>query len=185
MIKTNVIRLLTAAGVAHVVLEYPVLEEEFSGEHTASLLGLPPEKVFKTLVLQGEKAGIFVCCIPCHEEIDLRKAARAAREKKCEMLPTKALLAATGYIRGGVSPVGMKKKYPIFVEETALLQEAIAVSAGLRGAMAMLAPEALIAYTEAVVADLIKASMGYYSGIEKSEEMHERFFRSARSWNEA
>ncbi len=159
MIKTNVMRLLSAARIGYEVLEYPVHEDDLSGEHTASLLGLSPDKVFKTLVLRGEKTGLFVCCIPCHEEIDLRKAAKAAGEKKCEMLLTKELLNATGYIRGGVSPIGMKKKYPLFMEEAALLQEIIAVSAGVRGAMVMLRPEALITYTEAIVVDVIRAAM--------------------------
>ncbi len=157
MVKTNVTRLLAASGVRHSVLEYAVDESDLSGEHTAALLGLPRERVFKTLALVGERTGVFICCIPCHEEIDLRKAAKAAGDKKCEMLPMKDLLPATGYIRGGVSPIGMKRKYPLFVDETATLQEAVAISAGQRGAMALLAPDALLAYTGAALADLTKA----------------------------
>lgn len=157
MTKTNVMRLLDAAGTPYTTREYEVDESDLSGEHVAGQIGIAPETLFKTLVLRGEKTGVFVCCIPCHEEIDLRKAARAAGDKKAEMLPMKELLPTTGYVRGGCSPIGMKRKYPLFIDETCALFDEIAVSAGIRGAMVLLNPQALIDYTGAKEADLTKA----------------------------
>ena len=157
MNKTNVMRLLDAAGIPYAVREYAVDEKDLSGESTAKKIGMPPERLFKTLALRGARTGVFVCCIPCHEAIDLKKAARAAGDKDCEMLPMKELLPITGYVRGACSPIGMKRKYPLLIDETAALYEQIAVSAGARGAMVCLAPAALIAYTGAAQADLIKA----------------------------
>jgi Cys-tRNA(Pro)/Cys-tRNA(Cys) deacylase len=154
VIKTNVMRLLDIAGVAYTAHAYAVDEDDLSGEHTAATLGVPPERLFKTLVLRGERTGVFVCCIPCHEAIDLRKAARAAGDKKAEMLAMKELLPTTGYVRGGCSPVGMKRKFPVWIDETAILHDAILVSAGVRGAMVEAEPGALIAYVGAGVADL-------------------------------
>ena len=120
----------------------------------AESIGQDVDTVFKTLVLKGEKTGYLVCCIPVAEELDLKKAARAAGDKKVEMLPMKELLPVTGYIRGGCSPVGMKKKFPTYIEETAELFDEIAVSAGIRGAQVILNPEDLRRYIEAVFADL-------------------------------
>ena len=154
MTRTNVLRLLESAGIPCEARAYPVDENDLSGVHTARLLGLPPERLFKTLVLRGERTGIFVCCIPCAEEIDLRKAATAAGDKKCEMLPMKELLPTTGYIRGGCSPIGMKRRFPVWIDETAALHTRIAVSAGVRGMMVLLAPEDLKAYVGAQEADL-------------------------------
>ncbi len=154
MTRTNVLRLLESAGISFEARAYPVDENDLSGVHTARLLGLPPERLFKTLVLRGERTGIFVCCIPCAEEIDLRKAATAAGDKKCEMLPMKELLPTTGYIRGGCSPIGMKRRFPVWIDETAALHTRIAVSAGVRGMMVLLAPEDLKAYVGAQEADL-------------------------------
>lgn len=154
MIKTNVTRLLDAAKIPLEALTYAVDEDDLSGEHTAEALGLPPEQVFKTLVLRGERTGLFVCCIPCRETVDLRKAARAAGDKRAEMLPMKDLLGATGYIRGGCSPIGMKRKYPLFIDESCALFARLAVSAGVRGAMVLLHPDDLLRYTGAAVADL-------------------------------
>lgn len=156
MTKTNVTRLLEKAGIPHRVLAYSVDEADLSGEGTAAKLGLPAEQVFKTLVLRGERTGVFACCIPSHEEIDLRKAARAAGDKKAEMLPQKELLPATGYVRGGCSPIGMKRRYPLFIDETYTLLDEIAVSAGVRGAMVLLASGALADYAGALSADLIR-----------------------------
>lgn len=156
MNKTNVMRLLETAGVAFRTMEYEVDENDLSGVHVAAQLNQPVEQVFKTLVLHGEKTGHLVCCIPVAEELDLKKAAKAAGDKKVEMLPMKELLNVTGYIRGGCSPVGMKKKFPTFIDETAVLFDEIAVSAGIRGAQVILNPEDLCAYTEAVFVDLVK-----------------------------
>lgn len=152
--KTNAARLLEAASIRHTVREYPVDEADLSGIHTAAVLGLPAEQLFKTLVLRGERTGYFVCCIPANAELDLKKAARAAGDKACAMLPMKELLPVTGYIRGGCSPIGMKKKYPTFVDETCILWEELLVSAGRRGVMLALAPEDLLRIAEATVCDL-------------------------------
>lgn len=152
--KTNVMRLLDAAGIAYRVQEYEVDEQDLSGIHVAEAIGQDVDMVFKTLVLKGEKTGFLVCCIPVAEELDLKKVAKAAGDKKVEMLPMKELLATTGYIRGGCSPVGMKKKFPTYLDETAQLFEEIAVSAGIRGAQIIVNPEDLKTYIEAEYADL-------------------------------
>lgn len=154
MTKTNVMRLLEAARIDFEPLGYEVDENDLSGERTAAALGLPRETLFKTLVLTGERTGVFVCCVPCHEEIDLKKTARAACDKAVQMLPMKDLPETTGYIRGGVSPIGMRRRYPIFIDETCALYDRICVSAGARGVMVRLPPDALVAYTDAVVSDL-------------------------------
>ncbi len=154
--KTNVMRLLDAAGIAYSSVEYPVDENDLSGVHVAAVLGQDVDTVFKTLVLKGEKTGYLVCCIPVAEELDLKKAARAAGDKKVEMIPMKDLLAVTGYIRGGCSPIGMKKKFPTYIEETAVLFDEIAVSAGVRGAQIIINPEQLKEYVGASFAGLVQ-----------------------------
>lgn len=159
--KTNVMRLLSAAGVAFEALAYTPEESDLSGEHTAGLLGLPPETVFKTLALAGDRTGVFICCIPSHEAIDLRKAARAAGDKRAQMLPLKDLLPATGYVRGGCSPVGLKRRHPVFIDESCRLFDRIAVSGGARGVMVWLSPEDLIAHVQATVADLTVVGPGF------------------------
>lgn len=154
MNKTNAVRMLEAAGIKFRTAEYKVDENDLSGMHVAEQLGQPPEQVFKTLVLKGEKTGYLVCCIPVNAELDLKKAAKAAKDKKVEMLHMKDLLSVTGYIRGGCSPVGMKKKFPTFIDETAILLDEIAVSAGIRGAQIIVEPNALCEYVEAEFVDL-------------------------------
>ena len=154
MNKTNAVRMLEAAGIKFRTAEYKVDENDLSGMHVAEQLGQPPEQVFKTLVLKGEKTGYLVCCIPVNAELDLKKAAKAAKDKNVEMLHMKDLLSVTGYIRGGCSPVGMKKKFPTFIDETAILFDEIAVSAGIRGAQIIVEPNALCEYVEAEFVDL-------------------------------
>lgn len=154
MIRTNVMRMLDAAKISYRVLEYEVDENDLSGVHIAQSIGLPPEQVFKTLVARGDKTGPLVFCLPSDREIDLRRAAAVTGNKKIEMIPVKELLNLTGYIRGGVSPIGMKKKFPTYIEESALLFEEITVSSGTRGAQLLLNREKLIAYVGATVADL-------------------------------
>ncbi|HEX3076993.1 MAG TPA: Cys-tRNA(Pro) deacylase [Lachnospiraceae bacterium] len=154
MIKTNVMRLLEQAKIPYQSYEYEVDEDNLSGEHVAKQLGLPCDKVFKTLVAISDKKGIYVFCIPVNSELDLKKAAKAVGEKKIEMLPMKDLLSYTGYIRGGCSPIGMKKKYPTFIDETAILFDTITVSAGIRGCQIELDPNELISYVEAKEVDL-------------------------------
>lgn len=155
MVTTNAMRLLTQAGIAYETLAYAYDENDLSGVHAAHALGLNPEAAFKTLVLRAERTGLFVCCIPVGEEVDLRKAAKAMGEKKAELIHVKELLGTTGYVRGGCSPIGMKKRLPTLIDETAQLFEAIAVSAGVRGQMLLLAPGALAAFVGATYTDLI------------------------------
>lgn len=152
--KTNAMRLLEQAGIAFRIETYEFDEEHLSGEHVASQVSLPADQIFKTLVVRGDKQGVMVFCIPVTMELDLKKAAKAAGDKKIEMTHVKELLGLTGYIRGGCSPVGMKKKYPTWIDETAMLYEEIAVSAGVRGAQIIINPEALKIFTEAVYADV-------------------------------
>ena len=154
MTKTNAMRLLEKAGVAFRTAEYPWDESDLSGVHAAQAIGMPPETVFKTLVARGDKTGPAVFCIPLAETLDLRKAALASGNKRVELVAVKELLGLTGYIRGGCSPVGMKKKYPTCIDETAQLFDEIAVSAGQRGEQLILAPDALAAFVDAAYADL-------------------------------
>ena len=154
--KTNAVRLLERAGVHFGLHEYPVDEEHLEAHHVADELGQDINRVFKTIVLKGERTGHFVCVVPGNSEIDLKKAARAAGDKKADLIHVKELLGLTGYIRGGCSPVGMKKPFPTFFHTTALNFDAIFVSAGQRGLQMEVNPEALIAYVGATVCDLTK-----------------------------
>lgn len=154
MTKTNAIRLIEQAKIPYRTAEYAYDENDLSGMHAAEAVGMPPEQVFKTLVARGEKRGVLVFCIPVCCALDLKKAAKCAGEKKVEMVAMKELLGLTGYIRGGCSPIGMKKAYPTYLDETALLYEQIAVSAGARGQQLFLDPNDLIAYTAMTVCDL-------------------------------
>ena len=153
--KTNAIRLVQQAGVPCKEAFYEFDENDLNGNHAAQAIGFPPEQVFKTLVVRGAKQGIMVFCIPVCCELDLKKAAKAAGDKSIEMLHVKDLLATTGYIRGGCSPVGMKKKYPTFIDEVCLLFEEIAVSAGERGHQMILPPDDLVRLVDANVVDII------------------------------
>ena len=154
MTKTNAMRLLEAAGIEFEVLEYPVDENDLAGESVARKTGKAHEQIFKTLVFSGEKNGFGVCCIPTCEELDLKKAAKLFGEKKVEMLHVKDLLKTTGYIRGGCSPVGMKKQFPTVIDETACLFDKIYVSAGVRGMMLGVEPQALADFVNARLADV-------------------------------
>jgi len=154
MIKTNVCRILDTAGIKYKTAEYEYDENDLSGVKAAKAIGENPEQVFKTLVTRGDKTGINVFCIPVAEELDLKKAAVVSSNKKIEMLHVKELLDITGYIRGGCSPVGMKKKYPTYIDETAQLFDEIAVSGGKRGVQVMAEPNALSGFIEASFADL-------------------------------
>jgi len=142
--KTNVTRLLESRGIAHRVVVYAVDLSDLSATHAAEATGLAPGRVFKTLALRGAKNGVFLCCAPGDSELDLRKAARAAGEKSVEMLSLKELQSATGYLRGGCSPVGTKRAYPVYIDETAILWGEISVSAGARGSQVVLAPDDLV-----------------------------------------
>lgn len=156
MTKTNVMRLLEAADISYRTAEYEYDESNLSGMHAAEQIGMEAEQVFKTLVTRGDKTGVIVFCIPVNMELDLKKAAVVSKNKKVEMTHMKELLGLTGYIRGGCSPIGMKKKYPTYIDETCILFEEIAVSAGIRGEQVILDPQDLIRYTDAVEADITK-----------------------------
>ena len=153
--KTNAVRLVQQADIPVRESFYEFDEKDLSGLHAARAIGMPPEQVFKTLVARGEKTGINVFCIPVCCELDLKKAAKAAGDKNMELAAVKELLGLTGYIRGGCSPVGMKKKYPTFFDETCILWEEIAVSAGARGHQMIVPPEALAQLVDAKLADII------------------------------
>ena len=152
--KTNVARLLDKAKVAYTLVPYEVDENDLSATHVAEQLGEDIAQVFKTLVLHGDKSGYFVCVIPGNEEVDLKKAAKVSGNKKCELIPMKELLPLTGYIRGGCSPIGMKKHFPTYLHSTAPTFEHIYVSAGQRGLQVKLSPANLIRESQAEVADL-------------------------------
>ncbi len=166
--KTNVARLLDKAKVPYKLVPYEVDENDLAAQHVADSLGEDIRRVFKTLVLHGEPSGqkgqgaggnkgtYFVCVVPGNEEVDLKKAASAAGMKKAELIPMKELLPLTGYIRGGCSPIGMKKPFPTFFHNTANDFDTIFVSAGVRGLQLEISPEALISFVGAEVADLVK-----------------------------
>ena len=147
--KTNAARLLEAAGVAFELIPYEVDPDNLAADHVAASLGEPVEQVFKTLVLRGDRNGLFVCVMPGDMEVDLKVAARISGNKSCAMIHVKELLPETGYIRGGCSPIGMKKPLPTFIYESALLYDYIYVSAGVRGLQICIAPQALIDFVGA------------------------------------
>lgn len=149
MNKTNVARLLDAAGINYELIEYSYTEDDLSAQHVAAELDEDIDTVFKTLVLRGDRNGCFVCVIPGNFEVDLKVAARISGNKSAEMLHMKELLPVTGYIRGGCSPIGMKKPFPTFIHESALLYEHIYISAGIRGMQIKIAPQDLISYINA------------------------------------
>lgn len=154
--KTNAIRLVEKAGIPYEEKFYEYDESDLSGTHAAQVLGMPEEQVFKTLVARGERTGINVFCIPVCCELDLKKAAKAAGDKNMELIHVKELLGLTGYIRGGCSPVGMKKKYPTYIDELCQLSDTIALSAGERGHQMIVPPLPIAALLDAKLADLTK-----------------------------
>ena len=152
--KTNAARLLDSASISYELIPYEVDEENLAADHVAWQLGEDIEQVFKTLVLRGDKTGIFVCVIPGNFEVDLKIAAKISGNKNCQMLHVKELLPNTGYIRGGCSPIGMKKKFPTYFHSTAKDFETIYVSAGVRGLQIEIAPADLIGFVGATVASV-------------------------------
>ena len=149
--KTNAARLLDAAGIAYDLVPYSFTEEDLSAQHVAAELGEDIDQVFKTLVLRGDRNGCFVCVIPGDFEVDLKVAARISGNKSCEMLHLRELLPTTGYIRGGCSPIGMKKAFPTFIHESALLYDSIYISAGVRGLQLKINPQDLISFIGAEI----------------------------------
>ena len=152
--KTNAMRMLDGAKIPYEVRTYEFEETDLAGIHAADAVGMPYETVFKTLVARGDKTGFVVFCIPVAEELDLKKAARASKNKSVELLHVKDLLPTTGYIRGGCSPIGMKKPFPTYIDETAQLYDEIGVSAGCRGCQVLLDPIQLVDYVNATLCDL-------------------------------
>lgn len=152
--KTNAARLLDKAKVPYELIPYEVDENDLSCVHVAASLGEDIECVFKTLVLQGDKSGYFVCVIPGEHEVDLKLAAKVSGNKKCDLIPMKELLPLTGYIRGGCSPIGMKKTFPTYIHTTCLNFSFIYISAGQRGLQLKLAPQDLIREAHAEVCSL-------------------------------
>lgn len=152
--KTNAARLLDKAKIPYELIPYTVDESDLSATHVAAQLGEDIECVFKTLVLRGDKTGHFVCVLPGEHEVDLKLAARVSGNKKCDLIPMKELLPLTGYIRGGCSPIGMKKAFPTYIHESCLRHPQIYISAGVRGLQARLAPQDLINEVHATVCQL-------------------------------
>ena len=156
MLTTNVMRILDAAKIEFTSLEYEYDEDDLSGVHAAANMGLPQEEVFKTLVAAGDKQPHCVFVIPVAEELDLKKCALVSGNKRVELIKVKELQPLTGYIRGGCSPIGMKKLLPIYFDESVLLLDFVAVSAGQRGVQVRLKPEDLLSITHAQTVDLIR-----------------------------
>jgi len=154
MSKTNAARLLDQAGVHYELRQYPVNEEDLSAPHVAQAIGMPPEQVFKTLVVRGDRTGVLLACIPGNAELNLRSLASASGNKKVDLVPVKEVLGLTGYIRGGVSPIGTRKPYPLYLDETADIWDVISVSAGLRGTQMLLAPVDLARVVDAQRCDI-------------------------------
>jgi Cys-tRNA(Pro)/Cys-tRNA(Cys) deacylase len=152
--KTNAARLLDKAGLQYNLIPYEVDENDLAAQHVADSLGQDISKVFKTLVLHGDKTGHIVAVIPGNMEVDLKALAKVSGNKKVEMIAMKDLLQVTGYIRGGCSPVGMKKRFPTYFHTTALEQNVIYVSAGVRGLQIEISPQDLINFVQAKIADI-------------------------------
>ena len=152
--KTNAARLLDKAGIAYRLIPYEFDENDLAAQHVADSLGQDIRMVFKTLVLQGDKTGHIVCVVPGDMEVDLKALAKASGNKKVEMIAMKDLLAVTGYIRGGCSPIGMKKRFPTYFHSTALNFDHIYVSAGVRGLQIEISPSSLIDFVGAIVAEV-------------------------------
>lgn len=152
--KTNAARLLEKAGIEYRLSTYEVDENDLAVQHVAENLGQPIERVFKTLVLHGDRSGYIVCVVPGNGEVDLKALAKASGNKKVEMIAMKDLLSVTGYIRGGCSPIGMKKRFPTYFHSTARDFETIYVSAGIRGMQIEIAPDALIKFVGGIVTDV-------------------------------
>ncbi|MDR1330780.1 MAG: Cys-tRNA(Pro) deacylase [Tannerella sp.] len=153
--KTNAARLLDQAKIVYELIPYRFDENDLSASHVAEALNEPLEQVFKTLVLKGDRSGYFVCVVPGDSEVDLKKAAKVSGNKNCDLIPQKNLLPLTGYVRGGCSPVGMKKHFPAYIHETCLLYASVFVSAGQRGLQMKIGTEDLIKIANAETVDLI------------------------------
>lgn len=152
--KTNAARLLDRAKIEYSLIPYEVDENDLAAQHVAESLGEDIRTVFKTLVLSGDRNGYLVCVVPGNHEVDLKRAAKVSGNKKVEMIPMKELLPTTGYIRGGCSPIGMKKRFPTFIHSTCSEHDFIYISAGVRGLQIRIRPADLVAMTDATIADI-------------------------------
>ena len=154
-VKTNAARLLDKAGIAYGLNSYPVDENDLSAAHVAAEIGVDAALLYKTLVLRGDRTGIFVCVVAGDAGIDLKRAARVSGNKKADLVHMKELLSLTGYIRGGCSPIGMKKQYPTYIDSHAMSHGEIYISAGIRGLQIRIAPTDLVGFVGAEVDDII------------------------------
>lgn len=153
--KTNAARLLDRAKIAYELIPYTVDEDNLAATHVAEELGEDIATVFKTLILRGDRNGHFVCVIPGDKEVDLKAAARVSGNKKADLIPMKELLPTTGYIRGGCSPIGLKKPFPTIFHSSVLEHDRIYVSAGVRGLQIAIAPNDIISFVGATIADIV------------------------------
>jgi Cys-tRNA(Pro)/Cys-tRNA(Cys) deacylase len=156
MTKTNAVRALDKAGIAYELREYAIDESDLSAERAAAKLGMEPETVFKTLITRGDRTGPLLACIPAGTELDLRALGEASGNKRVEMIPLKDVLDLTGYMRGAVTPLAIKKPYPVFVDETVELWPIVGISGGMRGLEILLAPADLLRITGAQLADIAR-----------------------------
>lgn len=156
--KTNAARLLDSQHIPYELIPYQVDESDLGAQHIADQLGEDIRQVFKTLVMQGDRTGYFVCVIPGGEEVDLKKAAKLSGNKKCDLIPMRELMPLTGYVRGGCSPIGMKKSFPTYIHQSAEAFPHIYVSAGVRGLQFRLAPQDLLRVSRATLCDLVSIS---------------------------
>lgn len=156
MQKTNAVRTVERAGVSYELREYPIDESDLSAERAAEKLGMEPETVFKTLITRGDRTGPLLACIPAGTELDLRALSEVSGNKRVEMVPLKEVLDLTGYIRGAVTPLAVKKPYPVFIDETVELWPIVGISGGTRGLEILLAPSDLIRITNATLADIAR-----------------------------
>lgn len=158
--KTNAARILERLGIAYEWREYEVDPDDLRAETVARKIGLPPEQVFKTLVVRGDRHGAAFAVVPGDSELDLKALARLTGDRKVDLVPLKDVQPLTGYIRGGVTALGGKKDYPVFVAEEIILYEQIAVSAGIRGAQLLLAPDDYLRVTRATLGAMLRTSAG-------------------------
>jgi Cys-tRNA(Pro)/Cys-tRNA(Cys) deacylase len=148
--KTNAVRILEGLGIAHELREYEVDPEDLSAERVAAKIGLPPEQVFKTLVVRGDRNGVALAIVPGSSELDPKALARLTGDRKVDVVPLKDVQPLTGYVRGGVTALGGKKDYPVYVDEEIILYDRIAVSAGVRGLQILIAPDDYLVATGAI-----------------------------------
>lgn len=154
--KTNAVRIMESAKLSFELLEYEIDEQALSAEDAAEKTGVPEEQTFKTLCARGDKTGVMMVCVPAGRELDFKALAAASGNKSTGLVPLKEVQPLTGYIRGGCSPIGTSKKFPVYIDETAILFDFITVNAGQRGLLFKLSPDALIKVTCAVTADILR-----------------------------